>query len=308
MVDSSRRSSAHQAQDGGPVADDAPPPPPYQLSAAIDSLGALRITDVPPRTTSAMAMSPVRSSQSQRSRPSDVTSVHSSRSAHSNYTSPHDSWGYEPSIAETDRTSSYSQEERYGPGPMPPPNGVNGGHFPPGPGLPAGPHPSHNHGYVPQPAYPDQRPYGYAPTPQPMPPPQQEYNPLYLAASNVLGMGPPPGAAAPPAPPPAVVPMRAPSLPYSPAQFAPPPRPSSAMSSMSYNPNGHYMPPGVGPPMHPGSSSSSLYRAPTNASSIPEESEIERRPPLNRQGTTDLASLQTKKTKAIDLSAPPYTK
>lgn len=193
---------------------------------------------------------------------------------------------------------------------MPPQNGVNGGHFPPGPTLPANPYPAnHNHtpGYGPQGGYPDQRPYGYAPTPQPMAPPPQDFNPLYLAASSVLGMGPPPGAAAPP-----IAPMRAPSLPYPPGpphphQFVPPPRPSSAMSNMSYNQGGHYMPPGAGLPMHPGSSSSSLMRAPTNASSIPEEREIEPRPPMNRQGT-DLVSLQTKKTKAIDLSAPPYTK
>ncbi|CAL1703871.1 unnamed protein product [Somion occarium] len=299
-------SHSHHIQDQGqssPV-DDAPPPPPYQLTAAIEDISALRIDDSPRQNSS--TQSPVSPSQP-RMRPSDVTSVHSSRSTHSSYASAHDSWGYDQSVAETDRTSAYSQDERFGHYPPNIPNGPNGGPYPPGPH--AGPQP----GYGPPVGYQNQRPYGYPPTSvQPLPP-VREYNPLYLAASDVLGMGPPPGAAIPNGV------QRAPShsLQYSPMashpqQFLPPARPSSAMSQSPYHQPSQYMPPGSVPPgmapMHPGSSSSSLMRAPTNASSISEEREIDSRPPLNRQGTTDLVSLRTHKTKAIDLSAPPFTK
>lgn len=47
---------------------------------------------------------------------------------------------------------------------------------------------------------------------------------------------------------------------------------------------------------------------PSMPPSIPEEREIEPRPSLQRSGTTASVTLRTQKIKAIDLSAPPYTK
>ncbi|KAJ7231440.1 hypothetical protein B0H12DRAFT_1146405 [Mycena haematopus] len=91
----------------------------------------------------------------------------------------------------------------------------------------------------------------------------QQYNPLYAAASNVLGMGP-------------LLPglhLLSHSAPY----------PASTHSG-----NTSYAPP------------SSLYTS--------ESSELELRPPLNRADPTFSAAPSSVKSKAVDLSAPPYTK
>ncbi|KAJ7490026.1 hypothetical protein B0H11DRAFT_1719561 [Mycena galericulata] len=146
-----------------------------------------------------------------------------------------------------------------------------------------------------QPVYDQQRAYdqaaydapgAYAPQHQPwqQQQQQQQFNPLYAAASNVLGMGPPPG---PPGPPPGPV-------------YAHPP--------VSYN---HYAPSQTSL----SSSRSAPYPASThsgNSSHLPytsaESSELELRPPLNRAGTTFTAAPSSVKSKAVDLSAPPYTK
>ncbi|KAJ7702479.1 hypothetical protein B0H17DRAFT_923803 [Mycena rosella] len=125
-------------------------------------------------------------------------------------------------------------------------------------------------------------PAQYAPQQQPWHQPQQQFNPLYAAASNVLG-GPPPGAHPPPGPV------------YS---HPPPPGP--------YN---HY----AASQTSLASSRSAPYPASTHSggsSYLPpsESSELELRPPLNRAGTTFSATPTSIKSKAVDLSAPPYTK
>jgi TPR repeat protein len=102
-----------------------------------------------------------------------------------------------------------------------------------------------------------------------------DHNPLYAAASNVLGMGPPPD-------------------PTSSASVAPNLPRLQGSSSLNYyqqasGPNS--FPPGSQPP-------------PTY---IPEP-EIEPRPSPHRGGTSASTSLNSQKSKAVDLTAPPYTK
>ncbi|KAI4522108.1 HCP-like protein [Schizophyllum commune Loenen D] len=115
---------------------------------------------------------------------------------------------------------------------------------------------------------------GYPPPQQQWgpPPPQGGYDPYYAAASNVLGMGPPGGG--PPPPPPGPI--------HSSYNV------SSPVSQQSPDPNSSYA----------GSSAqSSIYPQDTP--------EFEGRPPLNRGESVMPASRMTK---AVDLTAPPYTK
>ncbi|KAI5834454.1 HCP-like protein [Schizophyllum commune Tattone D] len=151
---------------------------------------------------------------------------------------------------------------------------------------------------------------GYPPPQQQWgpPPPQGGYDPYYAAASNVLGMGPPGGG--PPPPPPG--PMYQP--PPNGANYAPPP------NGGGYPPNNY--PPGAYAPSVASSHSSynvsspvsqqspdpnSSYAGSSAQSSIyPQDTpEFEGRPPLNRGESVMPASRMTK---AVDLTAPPYTK
>ncbi|KAJ7632331.1 hypothetical protein FB45DRAFT_745566 [Roridomyces roridus] len=127
---------------------------------------------------------------------------------------------------------------------------------------------------------------GYAPQqPWHQPPPQQQFNPLYAAASNVLGMGPPPGPAyGHPAPPPPPVPYNH----YAPSQTSLSSSRSAPYPASTHSGNSSHLPP------------SSVYTADT--------SELDLRPPLNRAGTTFSGTPTSLKSKAVDLSAPPYTK
>ncbi|TRM59485.1 hypothetical protein BD626DRAFT_508463, partial [Schizophyllum amplum] len=147
-------------------------------------------------------------------------------------------------------------------------------------------------------AYPQQGPgRGYAPQQAwGPPPPQGGYDPYYAAAS-VLGMGPPGGG-----PPPAQMYAAPPpnGANYPPSNFPPSGyAPSVASSHSSYN---------VG---SPGSQQSpdpnSSYAGSSNQSIIyPQDTqEFEGRPPLNRGESVMPASRMTK---AVDLTAPPYTK
>lgn len=98
-----------------------------------------------------------------------------------------------------------------------------------------------------------------------------DHNPLYAAASNVLGMGPPP-------------------------EFT-----SSAGVAPNYlqsSPN-YYQQAGG-----PNTFLPSSHLPPTY---VPEP-EIEPRPSLHRGGSSTSASLNSQKSKAVDLTAPPYTK
>jgi len=123
-----------------------------------------------------------------------------------------------------------------------------------------------------------------------------DYNPLYAAASNVLGMGPPPG------PPPSVPHPPADGAGYSVSQtsFA------SRQPSLSSNRSAPY----PGPPgpnsYHQGTSSSPFSSQNSSILLAHDTREIEPRPSMQRSGTS--VALTTQKTKAVDLSAPPYTK
>lgn len=264
-------------------------------------------------------------------------SVHSGGSGNSGYTS---FYSGEAQDADTDITSLYSYDDPtyqqngpgYGHGPM---DGVPPRGYPPPP-------PSWNgHGHQP-----------YAP------PPQNEFNYLYSAAADVLGMGPPPGAPPPgppmhpqypsgpssgpyappgpssgpypppgpsqsPYPPPGPGPSQSPyphpgpsPSPYAPQNYGQPLPPSQ---SAPYLGPGPYQPGGPGPGQggYPSDSQTSLTRGPSNASSFqsgppmppPPEDDFEMtRPRLQRSETAASVNPRTQKTKAIDLSAPPYTK
>lgn len=264
---------------------------------------------------------------------SDMNSVHSGGSGNSVHNSVYsdgaESLAYDGS-AETDVTSMYSYEDHQGYAQYP----QNG--YPPQDGQ------GYARGY-PQQGWQGQY-QGYAQPQHPGIPPQ-EYGSLYAAASNVLGMGPPPGAPGAPPPRSVSVPYPPNGSPYSPYSHQYPPQqmpPNGLPPQMSPNgmppqmpPNGMYqqmppngmppqMPPNGMPPQMPPSASylgpyqtgpPSVYSGSGQSSyapSIPptddDDKEIEFRPALNRAGTTDLATLRTEKTKAIDLSAPPFTK
>lgn len=134
----------------------------------------------------------------------------------------------------------------------------------------------------------------YGPT-VPGPPQPGEYDHLYAAASNVLGMGPPPQQP----------PMNhyLPPNPYNQIPF-------QASQSMPYLPptGAHHGPPGPSGPS--GAVPQGAYgQAPTLPQGF-DDPEFEMRPSasLQRSGTTASVNLSTRKTKAVDLTAPPYTK
>ncbi|KAH7889883.1 hypothetical protein F5I97DRAFT_1848321 [Phlebopus sp. FC_14] len=128
------------------------------------------------------------------------------------------------------------------------------------------------------------------------PPVPGEYDYLYAAASDVLGMGPQMGSYLPPS----AYSSQVSLAPTQPPQYFPPPGPSP-------------YPPG---PPGPGSASVSPHGPDPSLPnpSLPQgfdDPEFELRTPatsLQRSGTTASVNLQTRKTKAVDLSAPPYTK
>ncbi|KAG9012405.1 hypothetical protein FRB93_001828 [Tulasnella sp. JGI-2019a] len=154
----------------------------------------------------------------------------------------------------------------------------------PGPGMypHRGPPPPHGYSGGPPGAYPP--PQGYAATgPGWQPPPQQlypqEYNPLYSAASDTLGVGPPPGHEPYPGPnqPPL---LHTTSAPYPSGPQGPPgPRGLPPPNGGGLSPYGPGGPPGMRP---------NLQRAPTT--------------------TSNMSHLNTRKSKAIDVKNPPYTK
>ncbi|THV08089.1 HCP-like protein [Dendrothele bispora CBS 962.96] len=132
----------------------------------------------------------------------------------------------------------------------------------------------------------------------PQPPPPNS-NHLYAAASSVLGMGPPPGHQPPP-----------------PSHPPPPPSIGSAYSTPSYNSyaasqtslssshSGSY---GAGSSYH---TSPSSFPPAGNPSLPPisDVNEIEPRPSFTRGETSASVRPATNKSKAVDLSTPPYTK
>ena len=170
--------------------------------------------------------------------------------------------------ADADRANSYAYDESAAYG------GISNPTVPDN----AGPYPP----FYPQPQLQQHQPWQ---GPQPMFAPEQvrpgvphtgEYNPLYAAASNVLGIGPPPQPIQPP---------MAPGYPMSNVSY---PESDIPSSSSSYQ----HMPPHPAPPSNPSM----------------QGGEFERRPTIQRSGTTASVTLRTQTTKAVDLSAPPYTK
>lgn len=172
-----------------------------------------------------------------------------------------------------DSAGPYQYPSRGYPQPPPPPGWQGQPYYGPGPGVPN--HPGN-------------------------------YNTLYAAASGVLGMGPPPGA--PPAPPPM-------------GSVYPPSRSSYAesQSSLSSSHSGPY----AGPPGPPGPNPyqqgpyQSYPNAPPqnpnmqnmqNMQYQAEAPEFEPRPAIDRAGTSASVSLSSQKSKAVDLTAPPFTK
>ncbi|KDQ60550.1 hypothetical protein JAAARDRAFT_124482 [Jaapia argillacea MUCL 33604] len=192
--------------------------------------------------------------------------------------------------ADTDQRSTYSQED---------------------PSLrharaPQDHHPSYSQ-YPVQPQY-QQGWYGQ----QVSPPPSQtgprpgEYSTLYAAASDVLGMGPPPGQ-----PPPQAYPQQSQSAYSSNPSFM-----SSQTSMVSVNQSAPYFGPGglntYNQGGGPGPSSYSTDTLPTQlirpAIDGDDDGDPGSRPLAQRSETGASIALRTQKTKAVDLSAPPYTK
>ncbi|KAL1691392.1 hypothetical protein GGG16DRAFT_113086 [Schizophyllum commune] len=295
--------------DGPPSYDDAAAAgeQPSAVDQAVNGFAAMRLsdpaprglapTDPVPRTTSAMSMrsntfqahpaqrmhpsprsftlppgAPPPPAWAQGGPPNDGASIHSRDSRGDPAGGGYE--GYDPDI-----TSAYMDDAQSV-------ISMDRGYPPPGPGR----------GYP-----PPQQQWG-------PPPPQGGYDPYYAAASNVLGMGPPGGG--PPPPPPG--PMYQP--PPNGANYAPPP------NGGGYPPNNY--PPGAYAPSVASSHSSynvsspvsqqspdpnSSYAGSSAQSSIyPQDTpEFEGRPPLNRGESVMPASRMTK---AVDLTAPPYTK
>ncbi|KAG8959429.1 hypothetical protein FRC03_007993 [Tulasnella sp. 419] len=185
---------------------------------------------------------------------------------------------------DTDGSSVYSSDSQGRR--MPPPGGPGYRGPPPHMQGPGGPYPPH-HGYP-----------GPGPGRHPPPPQQQyDYNPLYTAATDVLGLGPPPGAQPMPPPPPASY-MNGPGGGH--PGYPPPGPPQSQLA-----------PPGQGGLFPPGQGQgSNLLRNASSASHLRPDPGSSMRPGLNRAPTTvgNLSALTSRKSKAIDVNAPPYTK
>ncbi|GBE82583.1 hypothetical protein SCP_0409670 [Sparassis crispa] len=227
----------------------------------------------------------------------DGSSIHSGGSGSSAYNSAYsDAPEYAPydRSVETDGTSLYSFDDpshrALADGYIP---REDTGAFPPG------------RSYTPA-NWQDQQSYA-------QPPGRTDFNSFYAAASDVLGMGPPPSA------PPPVAQHAVASHSSAATYFQPPPNHSAqnhlyrSTTSPSLSPSSSV--PYAGPyqqafpSMYTGASQSSLSRGQPVASPPPNsEVEIEPRPSLQRSGTTTSVNLRTQKTKAVDLSAPPYTK
>lgn len=169
----------------------------------------------------------------------DTTSMYSVQSGYSNHSSGYDaSESHAHPQYDTDASSIYSGDGR-----------------PRQYGLPPRPTPNPNRQY-----YPQQGPPQHGQWAAPVP-----YDPIALAASDVLGLSPPPSAVGGP--------------------------PQSA-----YYPNpGH---------PNPGQYQQS-YNDYSDTASIRSGGS---RPPINRGGTENFSNLGTRKTKAVDVNQPPFTK
>ncbi|KAF8644145.1 hypothetical protein AX16_008672 [Volvariella volvacea WC 439] len=280
LMQHSNRSVPSLPSEQPPHYDSNPPPlpsqqRPYDPAAVLDSFNALHVSNPIPRTPSAM------------SRASDpVPRAPSSMSMHSLY---------------SQRGHNYPRHANT----MPPPPGVYRSHTPAQDMPPldysmvhaksagsyydnysaerGGPYPQHAAnppGSVVDTTYPVSGQEGSYPSR--WHPPPTDYNPLYAAASNVLGMGPPPGTH---------------SLMHPP-------------TTQTQYPDGMYpgrsQPPAHNAPPHPAALAHAPVPSTSTASYGPEDDDIH--PPMHRSGTSASVALSSQKSKAIDLTAPPYTK
>ena len=135
------------------------------------------------------------------------------------------------------------------------------------------------------------------------PPHPDEYDYLYAAASDVLGMGPPPPQNHAPVYPAGPAYGSQASLPLSQASL------SLSQASLPLSQSTSYLAqPGPGP--YGGNPGMSPYGGPPNPS-VPQgldDPEFELRPSLQRSPTSASVNPLTRKTKAVDLTAPPFTK
>jgi uncharacterized protein len=122
------------------------------------------------------------------------------------------------------------------------------------------------------------------------PAPSEYNNQYYTAASDVLGIGPPPGS----------------QVSLAPTQSS---IPSSTSGPYIQHPGPYGPAGGLDPPLQ--ATASSLLRGTSSASTLPRSVSSEEAPRsgLTRSGTTNSVDFSSrKKTKAVDLSAPPYTR
>ncbi|KAI0273866.1 hypothetical protein BC834DRAFT_816333 [Gloeopeniophorella convolvens] len=143
----------------------------------------------------------------------------------------------------------------------------------------------------------------YAASPRP-----REYNHLYAAASDVLGMAPPPvGSPAtvyqPPAGPPTAVYQSSVHPISTEYQYN---RSNTSLISSQSSIRKDVSSPSMS---YQSATSPSLYSSSVSSVEAPPDvPELERRPTFDRSGTFAPETLRTQTTKAVDLRAPPYTK
>ncbi|KAH9483854.1 JmjC domain-containing histone demethylation protein 1 [Psilocybe cubensis] len=138
--------------------------------------------------------------------------------------------------------------------------------------------------FAPHPQYPPPQqhlhPHHHQPW-QPPPPPQNYHNPLFAAASNVLGMAPPPHPQGPP-------------IQRNPAH-APPMSSDRSVYAASVSSG------------HSGSSGQPSFQS-NDQYSVQQHHDFDPRPPYERAATSASLAPSSTKSKAVDLSSPPFTK
>jgi TPR repeat protein len=243
--------------------------------SALDQFATLRISELGagvarhlPRHANTFPPPPV-SHTGDSQHLTDNPSLYSRDSANNNWHVGAHGDVYDASF-EPGRTNHYSHD---GVDAFPSPNGY---------GVPDAVHSVHHFPHQPQLGYQPSFSSGQVHLPASHP---TEYNPLYAAASSVLGMAP-----TAMAPPQTHAALRST---YNQSPYTDNQRSSSSSPSVSLPYTGSYQ------QMRP-----HLDGDPLDVSS----QDIESRPPLHRSGTTASVILRTQKTKAVDLTAPPYTK
>jgi TPR repeat protein len=249
------------------------PGPQFDPTAALDEFSALRISD-PVSDVTGTNLDPIARTGSSMSTQNTSHLPRSRKAA----TLPHVSYPIESPVGDgvssypaerhnaqrsnvndSERTSMYSYDE--------PPNGYSS---PDSMGFPSTHSQSHS---------------------QPSWQAHEDYNPLYAAASNVLGMGPPPSL-----PPSGTPPVHVPTVHHT--SFR------NSQTSLNSSQSGLH----AGPSRHGIDQPSSVSPQHPDAANLPDTGDFESLPSLQRTGTSASVKLTSHKSKAVDLSAPPYTK